>query len=246
MKLICPFTFNVNRYNILRSRLERIKVLLAKFYETNKIFHEIELVTDEQSHKLLSFVEFDNVRYVETESFNFVDDFKIHLLQTLKQDEIIIDYDIFLKKPLTVSNNYDLIIERYEEDFAEKIYKDLISKSEITFNKQYFLNIENLNNVPNIGVLRINNDNLLKEYTALYTAMSVEFKNNATAQGYAYNQYSVLFGQLLLRKILNDSRYSTFCAKEFSKNNYIHLNGENKFNFSLKHIEKMTTAASLI
>jgi len=110
MKLICPFTFNVSGVTQKSSRFSRIKFLLQKFYEINKKYHEIELVTDVESHKLLEYIVFDNVRYFDTKPFKLIDDFKIFLLPLLKENEIIVDFDVYLKKPLVVDTKNDLII----------------------------------------------------------------------------------------------------------------------------------------
>jgi len=246
MKLICPFTFNVSGITEKNSRFLRIKLLLEKFYEINSKFHHIELVTDIESHKLLNYIRFDTVKYVDTKSFKFVDDFKIFLLPNLKEEELIIDFDVFLKKPLTVDIKYDLIIERYEEKFAKKIYKDLIKECKINFDKNYFLDIDNLDQVPNIGVLKINNLELLELYINTYNSKSSEFVQNAQNQGIDYGKYSVLFGQLLLRDIINKNNFTVFDTKTFLGNNYIHLNGDNKYKLTLDQIEKNTNSLTLI
>jgi len=246
MKLICPFTFNVSGVTQKSSRFSRIKFLLQKFYEINKKYHEIELVTDVESHKLLEYIVFDNVRYFDTKPFKLIDDFKIFLLPLLKENEIIVDFDVYLKKPLVVDTKNDLIIERYEEKFAKKIYKDLITQSKVNFNKQYYLNIDNLDAVTNIGVLKINNLELLQLYINTYNNKSLEFIQNAEIQGINYGKYSVLFGQLLLRDIINKNNFSVFDTKTFSGNNYIHLNGDNKYKLTLDQIEKNINSLTLI
>ena len=239
MKLICPFTFSVSEFNLVEPRLERVKFLMRKFYSLNSKFHKIKLVTDIKSHTILDFIKFDEVEYIDTEFFNYVDDFKIYLLQRLQKEEIIIDFDVYLQKPLIIDLNYDLVIERYEERSAEKVYKALINDCRVVFDKSYFNKIRNLDKVPNIGILKINNSELLKKYTTLYTKMSIQFRDKATIQDVPYNQYSVLFGQLLLRKILNEESYSSYSCKENTLNKYIHFSGNNKFLMNQVDIERI-------
>lgn len=246
IKLICPFTFSVSPYNLQSSRFIRTKFLLSKFYETNKRFHHIELVTDEESHKLLDYIKFDSIKYVDTSLFNYVDDFKIQLLQNLNKDEVIVDFDVYLKKPLHISTEHSIVIERYEESFAEDIYRNLIKDSDIEFDKSYYLNILNLDKVPNIGILKINDTDLLSYYTSLYTTKSTEFKLKATTQKINHGKYSVLFGQLLLRQIINNFNYSVFDAKSYSNNSYIHLNGDNKYDSSLEQLKKIIDEKTLL
>lgn len=246
VKLLCPFTFGVNSHKLKRSELSRFRFLISKFYEINKKFHQIELVTDVESHKLLRYMEFDSIRYVHTSNFDFVDDFKIFLLEELLENEVIIDFDVYLKKPLHIDNKHDLIIERYEEAFAEGIYRDLIKKSDISFKKEFYLRISNLNAVPNIGVFKINNRELLKKYLTVYDIKRREIKFKAIEQGLDYKKYSVLIGQLTLRHILNNSVYSVFDTKSSPDNYYTHLNGETKYTCSIDHLEKLLGKVTLI
>lgn len=225
MKLICPFTVNIYQTDYQNSIRERNNFLLKNFAKTNLQFHKIILLTDKDSLNYLTIPEGIEIQLSDTTQYRLIDDFKLDLLPKLKKDEVIIDFDVYLFKPLPDLSEYDVVIERYEEEFAFEIYQKLISSITNKEIKDYFLSINALKTIPNIGVFKINNADILKEYREKFYYYSNLFITHSESSNTDPTSYSALFSQYILNDVLSNKNLKIFTGNKYG----VHLNGEQKY-----------------
>lgn len=178
---------------------------------------------------------FSNYIYtVNTDEFKFLDDFKISLLPKLQSNEILIDPDVLIYKELKVNLDADLIFD-YKDAVRQKWYLDGIVNLKGTLLYDKINSIENLPFVPNIGFLKINNNQLLEDYTALYYKYRKDILDKHIRN---YRGLSIMLGQYLLGILLYEGNYSYISNR---KNNsgevYVHLGGQQKY---IKYKENKT------
>lgn len=235
MKLICPYTVNINQIkNYKDSIRERNNFLLKNFAKTNLQFHKITLLTDKESLDYLTIPEGIEIQLIDTTQYRLADDLKIDLLPKLKEDEVIIDFDVYLFKPLPNLSEYDVVIERYEEEFAFRIYQKLILTITNKEIKDYFLSINALKTIPNIGVFKINNADILKEYREKFYYYSNLFITHSESNSIDPISYSALFSQYILNDVLFNKNLKIFTGNKYG----VHLNGEQKYTLTENQLYK--------
>jgi len=243
MKLVCPFTVNAGQEDYLISTQERNILLFNSFIEKNK-YYEFLFLTDEKSFKYLGSPSNINVKFYNTSEFKFIDDFKVALLPQLTKDDLIIDFDIILYSPISIDYSFDLIIDRYEEDWAyEKVYLKLIDKIPFDDIKSYFLNIK-YTGIPNIGIFKIINEKLLADYCTEYYTLRTKFITLSETIGFNYRPYSALFSQFILMNMKNKNSSTTFSAN--IANRYKHLNGDIKYKLNKDTLLRIINKVDMI
>lgn len=241
-RLICPFTVNAGQEKYLADTQERNILLFNSFVKKNK-FHEFLLITDEKSYEYLGKPDNVEVELYDTDKFKFIDDFKVTLLPQLDKEEVIIDFDLYLYRPLTINSNYDLIVDRYEEEWAYRIYLEKINAIPFNDIKNYFLNIENTG-IPNIGIFKIVNKKLLTDYYVKYFNLRDTFITLSEAINFNYKPYSALFSQFILMDVINNNKSTVFpCG---NVNHYKHLNGDLKYKLSKNKLMKIINDKALV
>jgi hypothetical protein len=202
----------------------KILYCLNRSVECNAKFHDIKIYTDEYTYRYLKNIN-ANVEVFEYPNFRFLDDIKIDTLQLLKENQILVDPDVFLFKELIIEVDCDLILERPEnisDPWYKKDYKD--SKK---FKFSNHLNFSSkTGNVGNIGIIKFINPIFLNLFINKYK-MITNLANNEELP--PFPKFSILFGQLLLQNMIDLYDYNVKYVKENKKNKYIHLAGENKY-----------------
>jgi len=214
------FCFTIKIINSI-DNLKRYQTMISKAVECAKEHHKVKFYTDVET---LPYIPIDGIelQFVDTNSFYFVDDFKLHLLSIISDDEILIDTDLFLFRELKLENDYDAYFD-FMDSSKQKWYTEYL---------EWFINngitelipeFGETINVPNIGVLKINNLELKTEYINLYFKIRqwVLSKDNTIHKG-----ISIILGQYLLGLLIKKYKIS-YCYN--SKNHYVHLSGPSKF-----------------
>ena len=221
--MIISFCFTIKILNNKLDLNSYIKLIHTSI-EYAKQHHIVKFYTDIEtlSHLSISNVE---VVLIDTSDFYFVDDFKIHLLSIISDDEVLIDTDLFLFETLKLEDNKDIYVD-FRDNSKKYWYEEYI---------KWFLDngidelIPNFYTkdivVPNIGILKIPNIKLKKEYIKLYYKIRkwAISKNINIDKG-----ISIILGQYLLALLIDNKKYSiSYCHKK--NNHYIHLSGPLKF-----------------
>ncbi len=219
--MVISFCFTIKILNN-KSDLNLYVQMIEKSIECAKQYHKVKFYTDEETIKHISIQDVE-IQMIDTNNFYFVDDFKIHLLNVVKDDEVIIDTDLFLFSTLYLEDGYDLYVD----------FKDHSSKDWYIEYLNWFVNngikeiIPNFNDkiisVPNIGILKFKNKELREKYIETYYTIRnwVLLKDRNIDRG-----ISIILGQYLLALLISDYRVK-YCHK--NKNHYIHLSGPQKF-----------------
>jgi len=206
------------------SKLENYRDMICKSVDCAKQHHSIKFYTDEKTLPFLKDIDVDKV-IVNTEGFYFVDDFKVHLLSIIGEEEVLVDTDLFLFSPLKLEDGHDIYVD-FRDESSKYWYKESLN---------YFIEngimeiipnfIQPIVYVPNIGILKIKNKILQKEYINIYYKVKewVLTKDKHVTKG-----ISIILGQYLLGLILQNEEYSPYYCYN-SKNSYLHFSGPKKF-----------------
>jgi hypothetical protein len=200
---------------------------LNKSIELAARFHTIKIITDSQT------IEYLNHLNVEIELFDFghlrfLDDIKISVLPHLKENEILVDPDVFLYKELKIDENCDLFCERPEHIIKDEWYrKDYELSRKFKFSSLIKFESKKYD-ICNIGILKFFNKELLKQYIEKYNFVkSVALEESDEL--YEFPTFSILLGQLLLKNIIDENDYKLKYARLNPYNEYYHLAGEQKY-----------------
>ena len=221
--MIVSFCFTIKIINSMDD-LEIYQKMISKSIECAKIYHKVKLYTDAET---LKYLEINNIEIelIDTSNFYFVDDFKVHLLSIISDDEILIDTDLFLFRELKIEKGFDAYFDfmdnskkfwytEYLKWFIDNGIREMIP----TFGMQDI-------SVPNIGIIKIDNKELKKEYIELYNKIKkwvLSIDSNIT------RGVSIILGQYLLALLLCDKKYKvSYCYRK--NNHYSHLSGPLKF-----------------
>lgn len=204
---------------------------LSKSVEYSSKYHKVKILTDIETISYLNDIEVDKELF-DFKPFRFLDDIKIQVLPTLKDNEVLIDPDVFLFKKLDITENCDIFVERPENIKDEWYVTDYNDSKKYKFS-DYIKFESSTNNVINIGILKFFNQKLLNLYIKRYEMV----KNLALLEEKleSFPKYSILLGQLLLQNVLDGGNYIISYAKHNRKNEYYHLAGEQKYNREYLH-----------
>jgi len=240
-KLIYCFT---KRLSQSQEKFENILYSLNKSIELSSRFHDVKIITDTETLKYLNNLQVEKELF-EFGHLHFLDDIKISILPHIKENEILIDPDVFLYKELIVSVECDLFAERPENINDRWYIKDYNLSKKFKFSKHIKLDSKS-GNVTNIGILKFFNKNLLKKYIEEYNFVkSIALEQNDNL--YSFPTFSILLGQLLLQNIIDKNDYRVSYAKLNTHNKYYHLAGEQKYDINyLKNIIEKTLQRPII
>ena len=217
------FCFTIKIMNSIND-LEDYQLMISKSVECAKQHHIVKFYTDTETLPYLQ-IEDVEIQLIDTTDFYFVDDFKINLLSIISDNEILIDTDLFLFRRLKLEDNKDIYVD-FRDNSKKYWYKEYI---------KWFINngidelIPNFYTkdiyVPNIGILKISNNELKMEYLNLYYKIRkwILTKDIKIDRG-----VSIILGQYLLALLIEGGKYKiSYC---YNKNNhYSHLSGPLKF-----------------
>ena len=213
----------------LASSTERFNYALSclkKSIETNIKFHNIKLYTDTTTISYLDDIQVEK-EILNFDDFKFLDDIKIETLPKLKEDDILIDIDIFLGKALEINLNSDVVLDR-PSYVTESYYRTEIERSlQYEFSKLLNYNPKE-NKIGNIGIMKFFNKELEKKYIDFYNKLrKTALKDKNTLP--PFPTFSILLGQIGLKNIIDDNNYSVAYTSKLD-NNYFHLAGDEKYN----------------
>ena len=221
----------------LSTELDKYKISLKVFSDSVKYLsknYNYKIYTDLDTYKdIKSFGE--NINIVDTESIFFTDDFKVSILDSLADNEVYIDPDVFIYSKLNINYNSDLIFCHRDtpsawwyQDYIESIKGSLLYDKIRNWEDKIKINeAEQIPFVPNIGFLKINNSNLRRNYIDQYNLYREDLLTRPINNR---NGISILLGQYLLGILFNEGKYSYFNHRDNNtKENYIHLAGPQKF-----------------
>jgi len=219
--MIISFCFTIKILN-KQSDLNLYVEMIQKSIECAKQHHKVKFYTDEETIKHISINDVE-IQIIDTDGFYFADDFKIYLLDIIKDDEVIVDTDLFLFAPLNLEGEYDLYVD-FKDNSGKYWYTEYLDWFVFNEIKEVFPNFNNeIISVPNIGILKFKNKELQKKYTETYYMVRkwVLSKDENIDRG-----ISIILGQYLLGMLMLNYNVK-YCYKK--KNHYIHLSGPIKF-----------------
>lgn len=210
-----------------QSRLDVVLYCLKRSIEINSRFHDLKLYTDYLTLDELSHLDIQK-EVVDFTPLKFTDDIKIQTLPLLKENEILIDIDVFLKKELVIDSNCDVIGEHPEYLSSKWYIRDYTKASNYNFGKHIrYSSISG--GVINIGILKFFNKELQSQYFEKYNYVrDLALKQEHLIPESLLN-FSILLGQLLLQNIIDEYKYKVKFACNIHQNNYLHLAGKFKF-----------------
>lgn len=245
IELIYCFTFKLTEDYIFESYKDRIIEIIKTSINYNKKFHKIILYTDSYTHNILGNIGIET-KLVDTSNFKISDDFKLHLHPIISKNQILIDFDIFLKTPLIINQNSDIILEQYED--SKFFYRYERTLNQLLNYKIYdkFKNIKvDKELMANIGILKINNSDLWNRYTEIYYTFRNQFLMEVN-KNESLIKYSAMFGQYTLSSILLNSNYDIYISNKNKDNKYIHLNTYGKYMSPLSELLKPIRENSIL
>lgn len=158
----------------------------------------------------------------------FVDDFKVHCLGLLKDNQILIDIDVLVYGKLNLDTTRDLLFDFRDNPKSEWYDRTFYQLSKFELKKSIH-KISRPDFVPNIGFLKFNNKALLREYTTLYKKYGDIIKKDKNTLVHRLDA-SLILGQYLLGALLKQGNYSYFTvANNNTSKEYVHLSGKVKF-----------------
>jgi len=201
--------------------------LLKKSVQLSSKLYPVKVYTDDITAEDLSLLDVDVINLGILDLI-FVDDFKVHLLGLLEENELFVDSDVLIHRELTLDFTKDLIFD-FIDSPNSFWYNESFEKLNTTSIKSHLDSIGKVNIVPNLGFLKITNSTLLREYKKQYLklrslllAEAIEIK--------PVGQFSMVLGQYLLGIVLNQDNYSYFSIGTHNDDStYKHLSGPVKF-----------------
>jgi hypothetical protein len=198
--------------------------LLNKSIKFAKRYHKVKLYTDDVTLPIVSNIDVDIV-LVDTTGFRFIDDFKVYLLSHTSDDEVLVDVDLFLYKPLYLKDGCDIWVD-FKDNSSNGWYRDYVKycvDNGICNILPDF--VQSSMSIPNIGILKIDNPYLKLDYIHSYNKIRDWL---FTLDDEPNIGLSIILGQYLLGLLLKDGKYKvSYCHR--NSNDYIHLSGPVKF-----------------
>jgi len=222
-KLIYCFT---KRLSQSEENFKNILYSLRKSIELSSRFHDVKIFTDKETIQYLNNIEVKK-ELLDFGHLRFLDDIKISVLPHIKENEVLIDPDVFLFKKLYITEKCDIFVERPENIKDNWYVTDYEYSKKFKFSKN--IKLESISgNVTNIGILKFFNTHLLNKYIERYNFVrNIALEEETTLD--EFPKYSILLGQLLLQNVIDENGYIVSYAKHNKKNEYYHLAGEQKY-----------------
>jgi len=219
--MIISFSFTIKVMDSL-SNLDVYQNMITKAISLATKHHKVNFYTDVETLSYLNITDAE-VKLIDTTDFYFIDDFKVHLLSIISDEEVLIDTDLFLIKELQLKDGYDIYVD-FKDNCKRSWYSEYLNWIDENNINDVIPNFVNWNiKPPNIGILKITNKELKKQYIELYSLMRqwVLSKDKNINKG-----ISIILGQYLLGTLIQNKYNICYCC---SKSGYIHLSGPIKF-----------------
>lgn len=220
--MIISFCFTTKVINSM-DNLDIYQNIITKAITFAKKYHKVNFYTDAETLSYLNISDV-NIKLIDTNDFYFIDDFKIHLLSIISDEEVLIDTDLFLFNKLKLEDGHDIYVD-FKDSSKNKWYTEYLNwciDNGISEIVPEFGNVKI--KPPNIGILKITNKELKSEYIELYNSVKkwILTKDKNINKG-----ISIILGQYLLGIILQHKYKVYHCS---GKHKYTHLSGPIKFN----------------
>lgn len=200
-------------------------LLLEKSISYIKDLYSYRIITDKLTHNDLKHLS-SNIEFIDTSSFIFLEDLKAKCVQLLKENEVIVDPDLFIFQKLNFNGNYDLIFE-HKDSPNKPWYADYKEKLKGTLLYDRILDAGSLPFVPNIGFFKITNNKLLSIFVKEYYYLREDLLSRHNTNP---NQFNLLLGQYLLGILLFENNFSYLNLRENnSVETYTHMAGPDKY-----------------
>lgn len=218
--MIISFCFTIKIINSM-DNLERYQTMISKAVNCAKEHHKVNFYTDTETLPYLNLSGVE-IKLIDTNDFYFVDDFKVHLLSVISDSEVLVDTDLFLFRELKLEDGMDMYAD-FMDNSKQIWYTDYLKWFSDNGINEILSDFGNNISVPNIGILKIQNDKLKSEYIETYYKVRewVLQMDNKITKG-----VSIILGQYLLGMIIKNYKVG-YCYN--SKNHYVHLSGPSKF-----------------
>ena len=236
--MIVSFCFTIKIINSM-DNLERYQTMISKAVNCAKEHHKVIFYTDAETLPYLNITGVD-IKLIETTNFYFVDDFKVHLLSIISDEEVLIDTDLFLFRKLKLDDTADICVD-FMDNSKQKWYTEYLNWFiDNGINELIPEFGQHTINVPNIGILKIKNIELKQEYKELYYKIKkwALSKDSEITKG-----ISIILGQYLLAILLTKYKVSYSYNQ---KNHYVHLSGPSKFKSNILNNIQPNKANKLI
>jgi hypothetical protein len=212
--------------------------LLERSYNHNITYNDIIIYTDKDTYPSIRHISKD-IEVIDNFNPIFMDDFKVRILPLLGENQILTDFDIFLKSKLALPQGYDLYIEREGRLKENLTYHRIISHIE---SEGFNVFKEDIETYCNVGFMKTHNPKLiellLEKYYNLrnwYVNNSIREKNKVNKKRISDFVPSVIALQYQLEVIVIQNSFKKY--ELYKCNRYNHLSGESKF----KHYNNTST-----
>lgn len=190
-----------------------------------KGLYDYRIITDSDTINDLKHLS-TNIEFIDTSKFIFLEDLKVKCISLLKENEIIVDPDLFIFQKLEYNSDFDLIFE-HKDSPKKPWYTDYLEKLKGTLLYDKIILTGKLPFVPNIGFFKITNDKLLSLFVEEYYRYREDIINKLSGN---LNQYNLLLGQYLLGIILYEGNFSYLNLRSTnSAEVYTHMAGPDKY-----------------
>ena len=210
------------------SSIDKYVKLLKRAYLHNSRYHSIVLYTDKET---LPYVEdiFPDIRLVEIENLQFMDDIKMEIIDKLHKNDLLTDYDIFLNSPITLPEKFDVYVDRRGKVKELVLYNHLF---EHLRHEGYDLYTKDVPTYLNVGFLKINGKHRIRVVKDAYYALRNWYVDSKIEETTKFTYHtgvcpSIAALQYNLERISKVSNWKVCEMKKY--NNYHHLVGEDKF-----------------
>jgi len=209
---------NMEQYTINLQLLEKSIKDLSKHYPY-RLITDLETLDDVKSLT-------NKIEIVNSDSFIFLDDFKISLIEKLNPDEVIIDPDLFVFNKLDIDLSKAMVFEHKDKPY-HSWYKDHIEELKGTLLYDRIKTAGKLPFVPNIGFFKMSDKKLRAEFLKTYRLYRDDLCNKVTENR---NRFNLLLGQYLMGIVLYEGNYSYFYTRGTNTVKvYSHLAGPDKY-----------------
>lgn len=210
------------------SSIDKYIKLLKRAYLHNSQYHSIILYTDEETLPYVQGI-FPDIRLVEIENLQFMDDIKMEIIDKLHRRDILTDYDIFLNSPITLPEKFNVYVDRRGKVKELVLYNHLF---EHLRHEGYDLYTKDITTYLNVGFLKINGKHRIRVVKDAYYALRNWYVDNKIEERTQFTYHtgvcpSIAALQYNLERISKISNWKVCEMKRY--NSYHHLVGEDKF-----------------
>lgn len=226
-ELVYAFSKNLSTSN---DKFEKSLNIFKQSIEYNKRFHKLKIYCDRDTLEYVSDFGVD-IELIDFEDFIFLDDIKIKVLPNLKDNQVLIDPDIFLFSELKLPKTCDVVLDRPVNINVYWLQEQIEESKQYKFSK--FINFKpKKDTTGNIGVLKFFNKELETSYIDFYNKVRNIAKEEKDKLP-PFPSFSILLGEVGLKTVIDKMNSKIVFASEMSSNSYDHVAGPRKYDVDL-------------